>query len=56
MLASLPLCQEDLKAGHLRRVSKDSLSHYQTYWLLAAREAVSRTQWNILEKELKSIG
>lgn len=55
-LASLPLCGEDLSAGLLRRVSSESLSHHQTYWLLASKDAISRKQWNLLEKGLKAIG
>ncbi|CTQ61602.1 MAG: LysR family transcriptional regulator [Roseibium album] len=55
-LASLPLCQEDLKTGRLQRVSTENLPHHQTYWLLASKEAVSRKQWNLLEKGLKAIG
>lgn len=54
LLASLPLCTADLDAGNLVRVSNDSLSNHQTYWLLGAREAISRHQWQQLETVLRA--
>lgn len=48
ILASLPLCQADLDAGRLAHVTDDSLPHHETYWLIAAKERVSRLQWNAL--------
>lgn len=56
VLASLPLCQDDLSSGRLVRLSQNELSHHETYWLLASREAVSRRQWDLLERGLKAIG
>jgi len=53
LLASLPLVEEAITDGDLVRVCEDSLSHHQTYWLLASREAVSRHQWRALEAALR---
>ncbi|MCV0426905.1 MAG: LysR family transcriptional regulator [Roseibium sp.] len=56
VLASLPLCQQDMASGRLVRVSEQSLPHHETYWLLASKDAVSRHQWNLLEQGLKASG
>jgi len=48
-LASLPLCQADIAAGSLVRLGKQTIHHHETYWLLASRDALSRTQWEALE-------
>lgn len=53
LLASLPLIEAELAAGDLVRVGEDSLSHHESYWLLASREAVSRRQWDVLETLLR---
>lgn len=55
LLASIPLCAADLEAGHLMRVSEDSLLSHQTYWLLGSREAISRSQWDQLETVLRAV-
>ena len=44
-LASLPLCAEALATGELVRLDPGSLSHHQSYWILATPQAVSRDQW-----------
>lgn len=48
LLASLPLVQADLTSDQLKRVSPNELTHHETYWLLAAKERVSRRQWQQL--------
>jgi LysR family glycine cleavage system transcriptional activator len=53
LLASLPLCREDLEAGRLKRACEESLQHPETYWMLASREAVSGRQWRLLEDVLR---
>ncbi|CUH54091.1 LysR family transcriptional regulator [Shimia marina] len=45
LLASLPLVASDLAAGRLVRLSDEVLHHHETYWLLGARERLSRRQW-----------
>lgn len=44
-LASLPLCVEALATGALVRLDPASLSHHESYWMLASPQAVSRNQW-----------
>ncbi len=56
LLASLPLCRDDLEGDRVQRVSEESLPHHQTYWLLASKEAVSRSQWDALEAGLRETG
>ncbi|MGB3176570.1 MAG: LysR family transcriptional regulator [Albidovulum sp.] len=46
LLASLPLIAPDLATGALCRVSPEVLPHHETYWLLAAKERMSRRQWD----------
>ena len=52
LLASLPLCREELQSGALLQVTTDTLAHHESYWLLASKEAVSRRQWQHLETVL----
>ncbi|MEM7240424.1 MAG: LysR substrate-binding domain-containing protein, partial [Pseudomonadota bacterium] len=49
MLASLPLCRAEIESGTLVRLSADAMTHHESYWLLAGRDAVSRMQWETLE-------
>lgn len=51
-LASLPLCVEALATGALVRLCRQSLSHHQSYWLLASHQAVSRGQWEAITKAI----
>jgi LysR family glycine cleavage system transcriptional activator len=44
-LASLPLCRDMLDTGALVRLGTRSLSHHESYWLLADRKALSQRQW-----------
>lgn len=53
LLASLPLCSEELASGALQRATTETLDHHETYWLLASKEAVSRRQWGLLETVLR---
>ncbi|MEY8097227.1 LysR family transcriptional regulator [Falsihalocynthiibacter sp. S25ZX9] len=53
LLASLALCEADLKAGNLVRVSDDVLAHHESYWMLASKEAVTKPQWDDLVSALK---
>lgn len=48
LLASLPLVGEDIAANRLMRLSSEILTHHETYWLLAAKERISRRQWDQL--------
>ncbi|WP_412555615.1 LysR family transcriptional regulator [Shimia sp. MIT1388] len=48
LLASLPLVQAELDAGRLVRVTDEVLRHHETYWLLGAKERLSRRQWRQL--------
>jgi LysR family glycine cleavage system transcriptional activator len=54
-LASLPLCSEALDTGALVRLDPGSLSHHQSYWLLAGPQAVSRGQWQAITTEIIDI-
>lgn len=53
-LGSLALCTAELKAGHLTRLGDTTFEHGETYWLLAARQAISRRQWDALAQILAS--
>ena len=46
ILGSLPLCEADIAAGRLVRLGDDVLHHHESYWAVAGREALSRTQWD----------
>jgi len=48
VLASLPLCAEALENGTLLRLDERSLSHHESYWLLAGPKAVSRDVWTTI--------
>jgi LysR family glycine cleavage system transcriptional activator len=48
LLASRPLCAEALATGALVRLDPGSLSHHESYWLLASPQAVSRDQWQAI--------
>lgn len=52
LLASLPLCAEALATGALVRLDSASLSHHESYWLLASPQAVSRDQWQAIATTL----
>ena len=52
-LASLPLCAEDLDAGRLVLLGEDVMPHHESYWLLASRDALTRTQWTLLESAIQ---
>lgn len=54
-LASLPLCAEALDTGALVRLDLASLSHHESYWLLAGPQAVSRDQWQAITAALIDI-
>jgi LysR family glycine cleavage system transcriptional activator len=47
-LASLPLCAEALDGGTLVRLDRMSLLHHESYWVLAGRNALSRSQWQTM--------
>ncbi|WP_428572869.1 LysR family transcriptional regulator [Roseibium sp.] len=53
LLASLPLCRDELTSGTLKQVTTETLPHHETYWLLASRDAVTRRQWSQLEAVLR---
>lgn len=52
-LASLPLCEADLAAGRLMPLGDDILRHHESYWLLAGRDAMARSQWASIEEALR---
>lgn len=54
-LASLPLCAEALASGALVRLDPATLSHHESYWLLAGPQAVSRDQWQAITVALIDI-
>jgi LysR family glycine cleavage system transcriptional activator len=54
-LASLPLCSEAFATGALVRLDPGSLSHHQSYWLLASPQAVSRGQWQAITRAIIDI-
>mgnify|MGYP000010364513 FL=1 len=50
MLASLPLCSPLLDQGKLVRVSEHLLDPQETYWMLAKKDRLSKSQWkNLVE-------
>lgn len=55
LLASLPLCSEAFATGALVRLDPGSLSHHQSYWLLASPQAVSRGQWQAITRAIIDI-
>lgn len=48
LLASLPLCQHEIKSGELVRLSNKVLSSNSSYWLLAHETDISLDRWNRL--------
>ncbi len=48
LLASRALVVEDLGKGRLVTVTDQIQPHHETYWLLARKERMSRTQWSRL--------
>jgi LysR family glycine cleavage system transcriptional activator len=47
-LASLPLCAHALEVGTLVRLDRASLSHHESYWMLAGPKALSANQRNAM--------
>ncbi|UTW13670.1 LysR family transcriptional regulator [Marinobacterium rhizophilum] len=52
VLASLPLCANDLATGQLVRLSPHELVLTQTYWLLAPEGTITTRQWDALRQAL----
>lgn len=52
LLASLPLCHEELQSGRLVRLSNETLTTRSTNWLLASQQSLSQRQWSMLSKIL----
>lgn len=48
ILGSIPLCDAELASGNLVQLTEEALSHHQSYWLIAGRDAVTREQWGRL--------
>lgn len=46
LLASLPLCSTLLEEGRLVRVSKQVLEPQETYWMLANKDGLAKSQWS----------
>lgn len=53
LLASLPLCEAEIASGSLVRLGEDVMRHHESYWLLASRNALARTQWVALETAIR---
>ena len=50
LLASLPLCAALLEQGKLVRVSEHILEPQETYWMIASKDGMTKSQWgDILE-------
>ena len=46
LLASLPLCAPLIDQGKLVRVSKHVLEPQETYWMIANKNGLTKSQWN----------
>ena len=46
VLASLPLCSALLAQGKLIRVSEQMLEPPETYWMIANKDGITKSQWN----------
>lgn len=50
LLASLPLCVDLLEQGKLVRVSEHLLEPKETYWIIANKDGLTKSQWrNVVE-------
>ena len=50
LLASLPLCADLLDQGKLVRVSDHLLEPQETYWMMASKDGLTKSQWtNVIE-------
>ena len=56
LLASLPLCHDDLQSGRLVRLSSQTLTTRSTNWLLASKQSLSQRQWAMLSETLTRTG
>ena len=52
ILASLPLCERDIREGRLVRLSDETMDHHESYWAIAGSDAITRPQWSELVKVL----
>lgn len=50
LLASLPLCSALLEQGKLIRVSENVLEPQETYWMIASKDGLSKSQWSNVVK------
>ncbi|MFD2740392.1 LysR family transcriptional regulator [Sulfitobacter aestuarii] len=48
LLASLPLCDPQLRQGRLMRLSEQALHPAESYWMIARKRALPQTQWKSL--------
>ncbi|MGI9357406.1 MAG: hypothetical protein ACR2PF_19895 [Rhizobiaceae bacterium] len=48
LLASLPLCSALLEQGKLVRVSEQMLEPQETYWMIANKNGLTKSQWSNL--------
>lgn len=46
LLASLPLCSDILEQGKLVRVSEHVLEPQKTYWMMANKDGLTKSQWS----------
>ena len=52
ILASLPLCEKDIRDGRLVRLSDETMEHHESYWAIAGPDAIARSQWDELANVL----
>lgn len=50
LLASLPLCASLIDAGRLVRLSQDKLEPQETYWMIANKAKMTKTQWAAIKQ------
>ncbi len=55
LLGSLPLCQADLDAERLVLLGDDVLNHHETYWVIAGKGAISRSQWDKVQSTIAEV-
>jgi LysR family glycine cleavage system transcriptional activator len=48
ILASLPLCEKELKDKSLVRLTENEMAHDASYWMTAKQGRIPHKQWNDL--------
>ena len=52
ILASLPLCERDIRDGRLVQLGDETMEHHESYWAIAGSDAIARPHWSELVKVL----